>query len=52
MLTERTFQRLAELQSRTLAMMHGSVVVVDGARVVRDLAVMYREVLVSGAVPP
>jgi len=51
-LTDPTLQRLAELQPRTLATMHGSAFVGDGARALRDLAVMYREVLVPGAVPP
>jgi flavorubredoxin len=44
-LTDPTLRRLAELQPKTLATMHGSVFVGDGARALRDLAVMYKEVL-------
>ncbi|MCP9469716.1 MAG: MBL fold metallo-hydrolase [Nitrospira sp.] len=44
-LTAPTLRRLAELQPKTLATMHGSVFVGDGARALRDLAVMYKEVL-------
>lgn len=51
-LTDPTLQRLAELQPRTLATMHGSAFVGDGTRALRDLAVMYREVLAPGAVTP
>ncbi|CUQ65786.1 oxygen-binding di-iron domain-containing protein [Candidatus Nitrospira inopinata] len=40
-----TLRRLAELQPKMLATMHGSVFVGDGARALRDLAVMYKEVL-------
>jgi flavorubredoxin len=48
-LTDPTLKRLAELQPKTLATMHGSVFVGDGARALRDLAVMYKEVLVTGS---
>lgn len=51
-LTEPTLQRLAGLQPKTLATMHGSAFVGDGARALRDLAVMFKEVLAPGAVPP
>jgi flavorubredoxin len=44
-LTEPTLRRLAELQPKTLATMHGSAFVGDGARALRDLAVMFNEVL-------
>lgn len=44
-LTDPTLRRLAELQPKTLATMHGSVFVGDGARALRDLAAMYKEVL-------
>jgi flavorubredoxin len=51
-LTDPTLQRLAELQPKTLATMHGSAFVGDGARALRDLAVMYKEVLAPGTVLP
>jgi flavorubredoxin len=44
-LTEPTLSRLAELQPKMLATMHGSAYVGDGARALRDLAVMFKEVL-------
>ncbi|MGA6826927.1 MBL fold metallo-hydrolase [Nitrospira sp. NS4] len=44
-LTEPTLQRLAALQPKTLATMHGSAFVGDGARALRDLAVVLKEVL-------
>ena len=44
-LTDATLHRLAGLQPRTLAAMHGSAFVGDGARALRDLAVMFKEVL-------
>lgn len=46
-LTEPTLHRLAGLQPKTLATMHGSAFVGDGARALRDLAVMFKEVLGS-----
>jgi flavorubredoxin len=51
-LTEPTLHRLAVLQPKTLATMHGSAFVGDGARALRDLAIMFREVLAPGAVLP
>jgi len=51
-LTEPTLQRLAALQPKTLATMHGAAYVGDGARALRDLAVMFKEVLAPGAVLP
>ena len=51
--TERIVNELADLNPRVLATMHGSVFVGDGARALRDLAVMLRELLgfpASGAV--
>lgn len=48
-LMEPTLHRLADLQPKTLATMHGSVFVGDGARALRDLAVMYKEVLGSSS---
>jgi flavorubredoxin len=44
-LTEPTLQRLAELQPKTLATMHGSAFVGDGARALRDLATVLKDVL-------
>lgn len=49
--TSRTgllLERLAELQPRTLAAMHGSTFVGDGARALRDLRIVMREVLGEG----
>jgi flavorubredoxin len=43
--TEPTLQRLAALRPRTLATMHGSTFVGDGARALADLAQVMREVL-------
>ena len=47
-LTDPTLQRLADLQPKTLATMHGSAYVGDGDRALRDLAVMFKEVLAPG----
>lgn len=44
-LTEKLLNTLANLKPRTLAAMHGSTFVGDGARACRDLAVVMREVL-------
>jgi len=44
-LTDSTINRLAALQPRTLATMHGSVYVGDGGQALRDLATVFREVL-------
>ncbi len=43
--TERILHGLAELQPRTIMTMHGSTFRGDGARALRDLAVIMREVL-------
>jgi len=43
--TGRTLERLAELQPATLAAMHGSSYHGDGAKALRELAVVMREVL-------
>jgi flavorubredoxin len=43
--TDGILQKLAELNPRTIAPMHGSAYVGDGARAIRDLAVVMREVL-------
>src|SRR5688572_194208 len=43
--TDGVLQKLAALNPRTLAPMHGSAYVGDGARAIRDLAVVMREVL-------
>jgi flavorubredoxin len=43
--TDSTFQRLADLQPRTLALMHGSAFSGDGARALRDLASVIKEIL-------
>ncbi len=44
-LTDPTLTRLAALKPKTLATMHGSVYVGDGAQALRDLATVFREVL-------
>lgn len=44
-LTDATLTRLAALQPKTLATMHGSVYVGDGERALQDLAVVFRKVL-------
>jgi flavorubredoxin len=44
-LTEPTLHRLAELQPKTLATMHGSAFVGDGARALRELATVFKDVL-------
>ncbi len=44
-LTDPTLARLAALQPKTVATMHGSVYVGDGAQALRDLASVFREVL-------
>ena len=44
-LTDPTLQRLAALQPKTLATMHGSVYVGDGGKALQDLATVFREVL-------
>jgi len=43
--TERLLHDLATLEPRTIAVMHGSSFSGDGARALRDLAVVYREAL-------
>ncbi len=43
--TDATFERLAALEPRTLALMHGSTYRGDGRRAVRDLAATIRELL-------
>lgn len=48
-LTEPTLHRLAALQPKTMATMHGSAYVGDGACALRDLATMWKDVLVTGA---
>jgi len=47
-LTDPTLKRLAELHPKMLVTMHGSAYVGDGARALRDLAVMFKEVLAPG----
>lgn len=44
-LTDATLTRLAALQPKTLATMHGSVYVGDGGHALQDLAVVFRKVL-------
>ncbi len=46
-LTDATLHRLAALQPKRLATMHGSVYVGDGSQALRDLAAVWREVLSS-----
>ena len=43
--TDSVMQRLAALQPRTIAPMHGSTYIGDGERALRELAVVMREVL-------
>ncbi|MGC4095499.1 MAG: MBL fold metallo-hydrolase [Nitrospira sp.] len=43
--TDVTLDRLAALQPKRLATMHGSVYVGDGSKALRDLAIVWREVL-------
>jgi hypothetical protein len=43
--TDSTFQRLAALAPRTLAVMHGSSFRGDGSRALRDLAEVVKEFL-------
>jgi flavorubredoxin len=43
--TDSTLQALADLQPRTLALMHGSTFRGDGERAVRDLAQVWKELL-------
>jgi flavorubredoxin len=43
-LTDATLQRLAALQPKRLATMHGSVYIGDGSRALQDLAAVLREV--------
>lgn len=45
--TETALKRLAELEPKTIAAMHGSTFVGDGKRAVQDLAIVMREVLGS-----
>lgn len=47
--TDDTLRRLAALEPRTLALMHGSTFVGDGKRAIEDLAIAMREVLGSGS---
>jgi len=44
-LTDPTLQRLAALQTKTVATMHGSLYVGDGGKALRDLSTVFREVL-------
>ena len=44
-LTDPTLQRLAALQPKTVATMHGSVYVGDGGKALHDLAGVFKEVL-------
>jgi hypothetical protein len=43
--TDATFQRLAALEPRTLAVMHGASFSGDGGRALRDLGCVIRELL-------
>lgn len=45
--TDHALQRLADLQPKAIAVMHGSAFAGDGERALRDLAVVMREVLAS-----
>ena len=44
-LTEHTLKRLAALQPKTLATMHGSVYLGDGGKALQELSGVFREVL-------
>jgi flavorubredoxin len=46
--TDPTLERLAALEPKTLAIMHGSTFVGDGARALKDLAGVLRDVLQEG----
>lgn len=48
-LTDTTLDRLAALQPRRLATMHGSVYVGDGSKALQNLAAVWREVLSPGS---
>jgi len=50
-LTEPTLKRLAALKPKTLATMHGSVYVGDGAQALHDLAGVFREIFVPPGSP-
>jgi flavorubredoxin len=43
--TDKILQRLADLQPQTIATMHGSAFAGDGDLAIRDLAIIFREVL-------
>jgi len=43
--TDSTLQRLAALKPRTLAAMHGSTFVGDGAKALTDVAQVLKEIL-------
>ena len=47
--TEQTLHRLAALEPRTLALMHGSTFRGDGRKALRELAVVIKETV--GAAP-
>ena len=47
-LTETTLHRVAALNPKTLATMHGSTFSGDGAQALRELAVVFKEILGSG----
>jgi flavorubredoxin len=49
--TDRVLQSLAKLQARTLAAMHGSTYIGDGAQALRELAVVMRDELGEVALP-
>ena len=46
--TDATINRLADLQPKTIALMHGSSFIGDGKQALKDLAVAMREVLGNG----
>jgi len=47
--THATLQRLADLEPRRLALMHGSSFAGDGGRALRDLAGVFRTLLAPNA---
>src|SRR4030095_15255280 len=50
--TEPTIKRLADLQPKTIALMHGSSFSGDGGRALNDLALVMNEVLGTASLSP
>ena len=45
--TDQTFQKLAALKPKTVAIMYGSSFAGDGERALRDLAIVFKEIIVG-----